>query len=84
MEIMKLKYKMTLLLLGLFFFTANAQTSERKMSLDEVVQTALENHKQLKLSKENIQITKQQTRIVELQKLPTINASANAFILEMR
>ena len=78
---MKLKYEMTLLLLGLFIFTANAQTSERKMSLDEVVQTALENHTQLKLSKENIQITKQQTRIIELQKLPTINASANAFYL---
>jgi outer membrane protein TolC len=68
-------------LLGLFFFNANAQTSEHKMSLDEVVQKALENHTQLKLSKENIQITKQQTRIVELQKLPTINASANAFYL---
>ena len=78
---MKLKNRMTLLLLGLFFFNANAQTSEHKMSLDEVVQKALENHTQLKLSKENIQITKQQTRIVELQKLPTINASANAFYL---
>lgn len=78
---MKLKYKMTLLLLGLFFFTANAQTSERKMSLIEVVQKALENHTQLKLSKENIQIAKQQTKIVELQKLPTITASANAFYL---
>ena len=78
---MKLKNRMTLLLLGLFFFNANSQTSEHKMSLDEVVQKALENHTQLKLSKENIQITKQQTRIVELQKLPTINASANAFYL---
>ncbi|MFE3869420.1 TolC family protein [Flavobacterium sp. LS2P90] len=78
---MKLKIRMTLLLLGLFFFTANAQTSERKMSLDEVVQKALENHTQLKLSKENIEIAKQQTRIAELQKLPTINASANAFYL---
>lgn len=78
---MKLKNRMTLLVLGLFVFTAKAQTSERKMSLDEVVQTALENHTLLKLSKENIHITKQQTRIVELQKLPTITASANAFYL---
>jgi outer membrane protein TolC len=78
---MKLKNRMTLLLLSLFIFTARAQTSERKMSLDEVVQTALENHTLLKLSKENIHITKQQTRIVELQKLPTITASANAFYL---
>lgn len=78
---MKLKNRMTLVLLGLFFFTANAQTTERKMLLSEVVQMALENHTQLKLSKENIQIAKQQTEIVELQKLPTITASANAFYL---
>jgi len=78
---MKLKNRMTLLLLSLFFFTANAQTLERKISLDEVVQMALENHPQLKLSKENIQIAKQQTKIVELQKLPNITASANAFYL---
>lgn len=72
---------MTLLVLGLFFFTANAQTLERKIALEEVVQLALENHLQLKLSNENIQIAKQQVKIVELQKLPTINASANAFYL---
>ena len=80
-ENMKLKNRITILLLGLIFFTANAQTSERKMSLDEVLKKALENHTQLKISKENIQIAKQQTRIVELQKLPTISASANAFYL---
>ncbi|TDD78566.1 TolC family protein [Flavobacterium caseinilyticum] len=78
---MKLKNRMTLLVLGLFFFTANAQTSERKIALEEVVQLALENHLQLKLSNQNIQIAKQQIKIVELQKLPTINASANAFYL---
>lgn len=78
---MKLKNKIALLLLGLFFFTANGQTVERKISLDEVVQKALENHIQLKLSKENIAIAKQQTNIVALQKLPTITASANAFYL---
>lgn len=78
---MKMKIRMTLLLLGLFLFTANAQTSRHKLALDEVVQMALENHTQMKLSKENIQIAKQQTRIVELQKLPTINASGNAFYL---
>lgn len=72
---------MTLLVLSLFFFTANAQTSERTIALEEVVQLALDNHLQLKLSNENILIAKQQTKIVELQKLPTINASANAFYL---
>ena len=78
---MKMKNRMTLLLMSLFFSTANAQTAERKMSLDEVVQLALENHSQLRLSRENIQIAKQQTKITELQKLPSITASANAFYL---
>lgn len=78
---MKLKNKMTLLVLSLLFSAASAQTTERKMTLDEVVQLALENHTQLKLSKENIQIAKQQTRIAELQKLPSVTASANAFYL---
>ena len=78
---MILKNKMTLVVLSLFFSTANAQLTERTMTLDEVVQLALENHTQLKLSKENIQIARQQTKIAELQKLPSITASANAFYL---
>jgi outer membrane protein len=81
MKNMKLKNRMTLLVLGLLFFNANAQTSERKIALEEIVQMALDNHLQLKLSNDNIQIAKQQTKIVELQKLPTITASANAFYL---
>ncbi|MBH1960077.1 MAG: TolC family protein [Flavobacteriia bacterium] len=78
---MKLKNKMTLLVLSLLFSAASAQTTERKMILDEVIELALENHTQLKLSRENIQIAKQQTRIAELQKLPSVTASANAFYL---
>lgn len=78
---MILKYKMTLLAMALFFSATSAQTSERKMTLDEVIQLALENHTQLKLSKENINIAKQQTKIAELQKLPSVTASANAFYL---
>ena len=78
---MKLKNKMTLLVLSLLFSAASAQTTERKMNLDEVIELALENHTQLKLSRENIQIAKQQTRIAELQKLPSVTASANAFYL---
>ena len=78
---MILKNKMTLVVLSLFFSTANAQLTERTMTLEEVVQLALENHTQLKLSKENIQIARQQTKIAELQKLPSITASANAFYL---
>ncbi len=78
---MTLKNMLTPVVLSLFFSTANAQLTERSMTLDEVVQLALENHTQLQLSKENIQIARQQTKIAELQKLPSINASANAFYL---
>ncbi|MBA5245718.1 TolC family protein [Marnyiella aurantia] len=78
---MTLKYKLTLTVLSLFFSTANAQLTERTLTMEEVVQLALENHTQLQLSKDNIQIARQQTRIAELQKLPSINATANAFYL---
>lgn len=78
---MKLKNTMTLLLLSLFFFQATAQTTERSLRLDEVVQMALENHTQLKVSSENILIARQQTKTTALQKLPSITASANAFYL---
>lgn len=78
---MTLKNKLTLIVLSLFFSTANAQLTERTLTMEEVVQLALENHTQLQLSKDNIQIARQQTRIAELQKLPSINATANAFYL---
>ncbi len=78
---MTLKNKLTLTVLSLFFSTANAQLTERTLTMEEVVQLALENHTQLQLSKDNIQIARQQTRIAELQKLPSINATANAFYL---
>jgi len=78
---MKLKNTLTVLLLSLFFFEAAAQTTERTLVLDEVVQMALENHTQLKLSSENILIARQQTKNAALQKLPNITASANAFYL---
>ena len=78
---MKLKNTLTLLLLSLFFFQATAQTTERTLVLDEVVQMALANHTQLKLSSENILIARQQTKNAALQKLPSITASANAFYL---
>lgn len=78
---MKLKNTLTLLLLSLFFFQATAQTTERTLVLEEVVQMALANHTQLKLSSENILIARQQTKNAALQKLPSITASANAFYL---
>ena len=78
---MKLKNKGSVFLLGLFFLSVNAQVAERPMAVEEVVQLALENHSQLKMSVQNINIAKQQTKVVELQKLPSLSASASAFYL---
>lgn len=78
---MKLQNKGSVFLLGLFFLSVNAQVAERPMAVEEVVQLALENHSQLKMSVQNINIAKQQTKVVELQKLPSISASASAFYL---
>lgn len=78
---MKLKTSLTLFFMSLLYTGNLAQTTAQRMSLDEVVQLALENHSQLKLSRQNIQIARQQTRIAGLQKLPSLSASANAFYL---
>lgn len=53
----------------------------REMSIAEVTQLALENHPQLKISQKSIDIAKQQKNVTQLQQLPTIEASANAFYL---
>lgn len=51
----------------------------RSMTADEVMTLALQNHQQLKLSEKNIYISKQQTEVTKLQKLPTITASTSQF-----
>ena len=53
----------------------------RSMTADEVMALALQNHQQLKLSEKNIYISKQQTEVSKLQKLPTITASTSQFYL---
>ena len=53
----------------------------RSMTADEVMTLALQNHQQLKLSEKNIYISKQQTEVTKLQKLPTIIASTSQFYL---
>ncbi len=53
----------------------------RSMTVDEVMTLALQNHQQLKLSEKNIYISKQQTEVTKLQKLPTITASTSQFYL---
>lgn len=53
----------------------------RQMTANEVAELALQNHYQLKVSAQNINIAKQQTDITKLQKLPTITASTTQFYL---
>ena len=67
-------------LIGLFpalFFSQEI----KQMTADEVANLAIQNHQQLKVSAQNIDIAKQQTDITKLQKLPTITASTSQFYL---
>ncbi|WPO84034.1 TolC family protein [Chryseobacterium sp. JJR-5R] len=52
-----------------------------QMTAGEVAALAVENHQQLKVSARNIDIAKQNTDIVRLQKLPNITASTSQFYL---
>ncbi|KFF74972.1 membrane protein [Chryseobacterium sp. P1-3] len=53
----------------------------KQMTAGEVSELAVRNHQQLKVSAQNIDIAKQNTNIVKLQKLPTITASTSQFYL---
>ncbi|MGI9581992.1 TolC family protein [Chryseobacterium sp. RRHN12] len=53
----------------------------RQMTADEVAELAVQNHQQLKVSAQNIDIAKQNTHVAKLQKLPSITASTSQFYL---
>ena len=53
----------------------------KQMTANEVAELALQNHYQLKVSAQNINIAKQQTDITKLQKLPSVVASTTQFYL---
>ena len=64
------------------FFPALFFSQEiKQMTANEVAELALQNHYQLKVSAQNINITKQQTNITKLQKLPSVVASTTQFYL---
>ena len=48
----------------------------KQMTANEVAELALQNHYQLKVSAQNINIAKQQTNITKLQKLPSVVADS--------
>lgn len=53
----------------------------KQMTANEVAELALQNHQQLKVSAQNIDIAKQNTNVIKLQKLPNITASTSQFYL---
>ncbi|MFZ4927848.1 TolC family protein [Chryseobacterium sp. Mn2064] len=53
----------------------------KQMTANEVAELAVQNHQQLKVSAQNIDIAKQSIAITKLQKLPTITASTSQFYL---
>lgn len=53
----------------------------KQMTANEVAELAVQNHQQLKVSAQNIDIAKQNTNVTKLQKLPTITASTSQFYL---
>jgi outer membrane protein len=54
---------------------------KKQMTAEEVAGLAVQNHQQLKVSAWNIDIARQNTTLVKLQKLPNITASTSQFYL---
>jgi outer membrane protein len=76
------KYIKTALSLVIAIFPALFFSQEiKEMTANEVAELAVQNHQQLKVSAQNIDIAKQNTSITKLQKLPTITASTSQFYL---
>ncbi|WP_294309632.1 TolC family protein [uncultured Chryseobacterium sp.] len=53
----------------------------KQMTAGEAAELAVQNHQQLKVSAQNIEIARQSKNIAKLQKLPTITASTSQFYL---
>ncbi|WP_313000742.1 TolC family protein [Chryseobacterium gleum] len=53
----------------------------KQMTAGEVAELAVQNHQQLKVSAQNIDIAKQNINVAKLQKLPSITASTSQFYL---
>ena len=69
-------------LLIAFFWAGNAQAQEvRELTINEATTLALQNHPQLAVSAKAIEISKQNTEVAKLQKLPSITASTSQFYL---
>ena len=52
-----------------------------KLSIEDAVEMGLQNHQQLKIARSNVSTSEQQVKVAQLELLPSINFSANAFYL---
>ncbi len=75
------KIKTALLLVVAIFPALFFSQEIKQMTANEAAELALQNHYQLKVSAQNVDIAKQQTHITKLQKLPSITASTTQFYL---
>lgn len=78
---MKRKLRTILVGFGALLFSSigsYAQEKTKQLSVEELIELALANHQQLKISAQQKEIATQQTQILKQQQLPTIGVSATA------
>ncbi len=71
----------TLLLAGALSLPMASWAQERELTASEVISYALENHPQLAVSQKKMEVSRQNTEVANLQKLPTLTASTSQFYL---
>lgn len=70
--------------LGVLLFSTTwgyAQEKTKQLAVEEIIELALANHQQLKISAQQKEIAQQQTQILKLQQAPTLGVSATAAYL---
>ena len=78
---MKNKVKGSIIAVVLFAAGILNAQEIKNITVDEALGLAIQNNQQLKVSEKNIDISKQQTVVAKLQKLPSITASTSQFFL---
>ncbi|MFT4204739.1 MAG: TolC family protein [Chitinophagaceae bacterium] len=78
---MKIKLTVICSLSLLSVITYGQDNTVQKLSLQEALSLALENHQQLKLAKSKVDLSEDKIKDSKLEQLPTIEFSANAYYL---
>ncbi len=71
----------TLLLAGALSLPMASWAQVRELTASEVISYALENHPHLAVSQKKMEVSRQNTEVAKLQKLPTLTASTSQFYL---